>query len=35
MTVSGAEFGIEVRNVTRDFGPIRALRDVSLSVRGG
>jgi ABC-type multidrug transport system ATPase subunit len=35
MTVSGAEFGIEVRNVTRDFGPIRALRDVSLSVRRG
>jgi ABC-type multidrug transport system ATPase subunit len=35
MTASGAEFGIEVRNVTRDFGPVRALRDVSLSVRRG
>ena len=35
MTGPGGEFGIEVRGVTRDFGPVRALHDVSLSVRRG
>ncbi len=34
MSESG-ELGIEVRNVTRDFGSVRALDSVSLSVRRG
>ena len=34
MTGDGG-LGIEVRNVTRDFGPVRALDSVSLSVRRG
>ncbi|HEY6572715.1 MAG TPA: ABC transporter ATP-binding protein [Candidatus Eisenbacteria bacterium] len=29
------DYGIEVRGVTRDFGPVRALDDVSLNVRRG
>lgn len=29
------DFGIEVRGVTRDFGPVRALDEVSLNVRRG
>jgi ABC-type multidrug transport system ATPase subunit len=34
MTPTG-NLGIEVRNVTRDFGPVRALDSVSLSVKRG
>ncbi|HEX6789771.1 MAG TPA: ABC transporter ATP-binding protein [Candidatus Krumholzibacteria bacterium] len=34
-SAAGAEPGIEVRNVTHDYGAVRALRDVSLSIQRG